>query len=373
MTQSVLIALFLLPFLAGLIGYILLPSIIQIAEGRNLFEKNNVRKIHTKKTCALGGIAIFVSAWLSDLVVSGLYFDFELKWIFIAGLLLFLTSLKDDLIKLTAINRLIIQIITAGMLYIAGIRFNVFDSIVANEMLASILNFGGTTFFIIIVINAYNFIDGIDGLVGGLGAINMFAFAVLFWHIDAIAYCSIAISMVGALLVFLRYNFGGAKIFMGDSGSTFIGLLVAILSIQFFNLNNNISQLSISTFILISSIISIPVIDLVKVALVRIMKGGSPLKADRTHIHHQLLKLGMNASKVCFILYGLNIILITLNVFFEISSLLAFGSLLFCPLCLYLGIHMLQLYKESQMEVQLGKKCFEILEATLLYLLDTKS
>ena len=165
------------------------------------------------------------------------------------------------------------------------------------------------------MINAYNCIDGINGLAGGLAMINALVFGLMFWYIGSINMAIMAFALAGALFGFLHFNFGKAKIFMGDNGSTVVGFVLAIFAIQYMNIQPNLAETTALPAI-VFSIIFIPMVDFLKVIFTRMLRGKSPFYPDRTHIHHQFLSLGLSHKSVCYILYSINIMMIITIMFF---------------------------------------------------------
>ncbi len=283
------------------IVYKILPIIIEMASRKNLLDQPDYRKTHTKAVSALGGIAIFIGLWAPTLFISSVSLDTSLLWLFLATLILFAVSLADDIITLSAKKRLLLQILLGSFLYQIGFGLPL-DSYISSFESGPILNYLATLFFVALMINAYNFIDGIDGLAGGLGMIAAVTFGVFFMVSGQISFALLALGLAGALFAFLQFNFEDAQIYMGDNGSTVVGLLLAVFSIQLMNSCAGDCSWSLAV---VGSVLLIPVMDLFKVTMGRMIKGNSPFKADRTHIHHVLGELNMSAAQSCYLLYGL--------------------------------------------------------------------
>jgi UDP-N-acetylmuramyl pentapeptide phosphotransferase/UDP-N-acetylglucosamine-1-phosphate transferase len=194
-----------------------------------------------------------------------------------------------------------------------------------------------SVFTYIVIINAFNLIDGVDGLAGGVGLIASVAFGTWFFFAGDMVYSVLAFALAGGLLGFLRFNFHPAKIFMGDSGSLTVGFLMAVLAIEMVEYKSTDlpeSVQNISKPILAMAVLVYPLIDTFRVFLLRAFKGISPFTADRNHIHHQLIDLGLNHKKTVLIIYLFNILVIGAAIyaqhfdpsisFFVIISLVAF-------------------------------------------------
>jgi len=170
---------------------------------------------------------------------------------------------------------------------------------------------------IIVVVNAYNLIDGVDGLAGSLGIMTMCIFGTYFFLAEMPAYSLLAFALAGSLMAFLVFNFHPAKIFMGDSGSLLIGLVNAILVIKFITVADaGPAKLPLSSAAAIGfSILIVPLLDTLRVFSMRIAKGRSPFSPDRNHIHHLLLDKGLNHRYVTFSCVGLNLSFIAMAYF----------------------------------------------------------
>ena len=185
----------------------------------------------------------------------------------------------------------------------------------------------------ITIINAYNLIDGIDGLAGGIGAIAAFTFGLWFYNYNQIALCILAFSLFSSLLAFLVYNFSPANIFMGDTGSLVVGLILSILCVNFVEMSFDSLPYAFpfrSSPAMAVAILIIPLADTLRIFCIRLMNGRSPFAADRNHIHHQLLDVGLTHREAALALYLVNIsfILIAL-VLRNISSLMLLTVLTF--------------------------------------------
>ena len=167
---------------------------------------------------------------------------------------------------------------------------------------------------IIVVINSFNLIDGIDGLASSLGILTMLVFGTYFFAIDQQAYALLAFALAGSLVAFLIFNHHPAKIFMGDSGSLMIGLVNSILVIKFINTAGSPAvSIPIGSAAAIGfSILIVPLLDTLRVFGIRILKGRSPFTPDRNHVHHLLLDRGLNHAAVTFTCVGINVFFIVL-------------------------------------------------------------
>lgn len=264
---------------------------IHLTRKWQLFEENDYRKIHTEKISSMGGIPIFIALWLSMF----LYVEpVILLPMFIATTLLVSIGIWDDLKNIGVKRRIFIQILVASIAYYTGFHFGF-----TNTIWMSSLNYIITIVFIVLLINGMNFLDGINGLAGMYGVITFLLFAGVFYKLKMPIIAMFLMSYVGALLGFLFFNFGkSATIFMGDNGSTIMGFLMALASLKIIN-SLPVAQYEGPLNSIVMSLVSIPLLDLCAVVITRIAKGGSPFKADRSHIHHLLTDGGRSHPEAC--------------------------------------------------------------------------
>jgi UDP-N-acetylmuramyl pentapeptide phosphotransferase/UDP-N-acetylglucosamine-1-phosphate transferase len=211
---------------------------------------------------------------------------------------------------------LYIQIFAALIPVIFGIRIeNLYELGIGNIALpVSILI---SIICIVFFVNAFNLIDGIDGLAGGMAIIALSSFSSLFYFAGAYDFCLISAALAGSCLGFLVFNFNPAKIFMGDTGSLFIGFLISIFALRALQLPSAIyvDAFRIDSFSVVFAIVLLPSLDAVRVFSIRIGKGFSPMRPDKTHIHHLLLDAGLNHRTATITLYTTQILVLSLAFF----------------------------------------------------------
>lgn len=332
-----LVTMFLVFSTAFLITYFVIPSILEVAYKKNLFDVPNQRKVHIEAIPSLGGVGIFIGViiaftiWMPDTSVFPQY-----KYILTAYMILFFMGLKDDLLEMKAIIKLFIQFLVAGILIYGEVRIISLFGIFGIETLPYIWSVLISLIFIVGVTNAFNLIDGIDGLAGGLGGINCMAFAGIFYAFDIIPMAILSIAITGALLAFLRYNFNAypKKVFMGDTGSLLLGISVVILSISFMNANVIAPEAFsfVSPPIVVLGMIFIPILDMTRVVVIRLANGKSPFTADKNHIHHQFLNSGTSHKKASLLLYLINFILIVMVFIFRETGALGLILIIACTI-----------------------------------------
>ncbi len=300
---------------AFIITFLAIPVILQVAEQKKLYDLPDERKVHTRLVASLGGVGIFVGFLLASLLSIQGYLNPEFQYFFAAALVIFFLGLKDDLMILSATKKFIGQIIAASILiHLGGIRLDSMHGLLGFNELPEAFSLALSYLTIIVVINSFNLIDGVDGLASSLGVLTMVVFGSYFFAIDFQAYALLAFALAGSLIAFLIFNHYPAKIFMGDSGSLMIGLVNAILVIKFINVADApfVSVQVPAAAAIGFSILMVPLLDTLRVFSIRILNGRSPFTPDRNHVHHLLLDRGMGHARVTACCVGVNIAFIGL-------------------------------------------------------------
>ena len=309
---------------------IAMPSLIKVAKLKHLVdEPGEERKLHRRSIPTLGGILIFAGALLGfslwfpskNPYQLGMVYDplralHEFKLLVASMLILFFLGLKDDIIGVSPTKKLLVHILVGSVLvFLADIRITSFYGLFGVEAIDDAVSYPFSIFVYIVVVNAINLIDGVDGLAGGVGFIAATTFTYWFYQTGDLPMALLAAGLGGALLGFLAFNFNPARIFMGDSGSLTIGIVLFVLAtqlIQFPIKRLPESLTTVSKPVVAMAILGYPLVDTIRVFIIRIFKGRSPFSADRNHIHHRLLDLGFGHKKTVLIIYGYSILLITL-------------------------------------------------------------
>lgn len=272
------------------------------------------RHIHTKEMPKLGGLGIFLGFLLGYMLFCKQ--TPQMISILIGGIIILLTGLFDDLKRLPASVQFVGQIAAAVVVvYYGGI---VMQDISAYGIY---LNFGIfakplTILFIVAVMNCMNFIDGLDGLAGGIASIFFVTISIIIYNVgiynglDA----SLTLIMAGATLGFLIHNFYPAKIFLGNSGSMFLGYMISVISLLGFK------NVTITSFIVPVLILAIPILDTLFAIIRRILKGESPTKGDKQHLHHQLLQRTSSQLKSVLIIYAINILFSIASIVYVVGN-----------------------------------------------------
>lgn len=316
--------------LAFIIAYISIPSIINVAREKGLYDVPNSRTSHKHKTPTLGGIAIFSGFIISALAFSNSINMPEGQYLVLGIIIMFLLGLKDDILIMAPLKKLVGQITAAVIITdLAGLRFTSLHGFLGINLMEYHLSIYLTVFIIIVITNAFNLIDGIDGLSSGLGIVSLVSLGIWFYINLYFSWAIYCFSMVGALAAFFRFNVFSSdkKIFMGDTGSMMLGFLIAVLIIKFneLNLTPDLPFYIRSSPAVSIAILVIPLFDTLRVFTIRIYRGLSPFNPDKRHLHHILLDLGLNHIKAGFILISFNLLMIIIA--FALSNTLGILTL----------------------------------------------
>lgn len=293
-----------------IITFLAIPVVLQIAEKKKLYDIPDERKVHTRLVASLGGVGIFGGFILASLLSIQGQFNYEFQYFFAAAVVIFFLGLKDDLMILSATKKFIGQIIAASILiHLGGIRLDSMYGLFGIEQVTEGFGLALSYLTIIVVINSFNLIDGVDGLAASLGILSMVVFGAYFFAVNLQAYALLSFAMAGSLGAFMIFNHHPAKIFMGDSGSLMIGLVNSILVIKFINVAHDPSvAIPITSSVAIGfSILIVPLLDTLRVFSIRILNGTSPFTPDRNHVHHLLLDRGLGHAAVTFTCVGINV------------------------------------------------------------------
>jgi UDP-GlcNAc:undecaprenyl-phosphate/decaprenyl-phosphate GlcNAc-1-phosphate transferase len=340
-----------------IITFLAIPVILQVAEKKKLYDIPDERKLHTRLVASLGGVGIFAGFILASLLSIQGQFNFEFQYFFAAAIVIFFLGLKDDLMILSASKKFIGQLIAASILiHLGGIRLDSMFGLFGFEQLPEGFGLALSYLTIIVVINSFNLIDGVDGLAASLGILTMLVFGAYFFAVDMQAYALLSFSMAGSLAAFLIFNHHPAKIFMGDSGSLMIGLINSILVIKFINVAHDpLVAIPFTSSVAIGfAILIVPLLDTLRVFGIRIINGRSPFTPDRNHVHHLLLDRGMSHAAVTLTCVSINIGFIVLAWFGR-----SLGSTLLLSIMLALafsGLGFLYYYRRQHRTMVIAKR-----------------
>ena len=293
---------------------LIMPIIMKVAKHINAMDIPNERKVHKEPMPRLGGLAIFLGFLLGYMLFCSQ--TPQMISILIGSFVLILVGMIDDINPIKPLSKFIGQTIAAIIVVYYG-------NIVMQDISAYglYMNFGIfakpiTIFFILGVINCLNLIDGLDGLAGGIATIFFITVSIIisimgiYNGLDA----SLSLIMIGATLGFLVYNFHPAKIFMGDSGSMFLGYIISVISLLGFK------NVTLTSFLVPILILAIPILDTFFAIIRRLLKKESFAKADKEHFHHQILKRTGNQTKTVLIVYLIQILFSSASIVYVLRN-----------------------------------------------------
>lgn len=300
------------PVISFATAVLVLPVLIKLLTKWQIFDETAVHKIHKSFTPSMGGIAIYAGMMVALLIILPLKDWFALKYFFIATSIMFFVGLRDDVLTLSPIEKLVGQLLPLVILVLFGeliLPLSVF-SLQGNQWpYWAIVSL--TIFSIVLITNSYNLIDGLDGLAGSIGILVLTFFGGWFYLIGDPELSVIAFSIAGALCAFIIFNWQPSRIFMGDTGALLVGLILSYYCIQFMAANQTLEAGHYARFkgtlATLVAVMIVPFFDTFRVVIIRLAKGVSPLKGDKNHIHHQLLRLGLNHSQSVLVLLTLNL------------------------------------------------------------------
>lgn len=287
------------------------------------------RRMHKTPIPRLGGLAIFIAFILSALLFAEI--DRQMRGILLGALVIVILGAIDDSHTLKAAPKFLVQIAAAGIAVSHGcvIQFisnpNVFSA-------TTYLNLGWisyplTIFWIVAITNAVNFIDGLDGLAVGVSGISTASLLVIALMVGEKNVAILLAALLGSCIGFIPYNLNPAKIFMGDTGATFLGYMMACLSVQ-----GLFKLYAIISFAVPFLILGVPIFDICFAVIRRVAHGQSPMQADRGHVHHRLIDSGFNQKQTVGITYMLTALLglaaVVLTTSGEMRALILIGSIL---------------------------------------------
>ncbi len=306
---------------AFVVTLLVIPVIILVAKKKKLYdEPDDKRKLHKQPIPSLGGLGMFIGLILSVLLTINFAKEApEFQFYIAALLLIFFLGIKDDIMIISPGKKFIGQLITAGILiFKANLIITDMHGFLGFHAIPLEASYLLTVFAIVVIINAFNLIDGVDGLAGGLGLISSLVFGIFFLVNNNIPYAVLGFAFAGSLLAFLYYNFHPAKIFMGDTGSLMIGLINTILVIKFIQTGADYTAYPVASAPAIGfGILFLPLMDTLRVFGLRIINGRSPFSPDRTHIHHLLLNRGFDHKQVTLICVGVSVAISVISFYLQ--------------------------------------------------------
>lgn len=328
---------------AFLMTFFAIPSIISVANKKQLVDLPGERRAHQISTPSLGGIGIFAGTIFAIILWTPFKYFGDLQYILCAFVVVFLIGAKDDIDPVSANKKFLGQIFAAGILiFFSKIRITSFYGVFGITELPLPLSVLLTFAIIVLVINAFNLIDGINGLSASIGIVMAITFGTWFYMVDRIELATLSFALVGSVMAFLYYNITPAKIFMGDTGSLLLGLIASILAINFIEQHQVIPRDHPHAFgappAVAVGILLLPIFDTIRVFFMRMIKGRSPFSPDRNHIHHLLLNTGLSHMQATGVLIMANIFFIALAYKFQDIGTMPLLLVLFIAATLLTGL-----------------------------------
>jgi len=293
--------------IAGLISFIMTPLVIKIARRFGAVDiPKDDRRMHKTPMCLWGGIAIFTGFFVSMFLFSNIS-TVKLVGLFIASLIVLVTGMIDDIKPLGAKIKLLMQIAAALVLVFSGYKINYFTDFFGDSGVIQVSNWAAlpiTVIWIVGVTNTVNLIDGLDGLAAGISAIaavTLSYIAILNHRYDA---AMITLILAGSSIGFLPYNFNPAKIFMGDTGALFLGLVLAAVSVE-----GALKGATAITVVVPILALGVPIFDTAFAILRRLINKRPIMEADKGHLHHRLMSIGLGQKKTVLSMYLISALL----------------------------------------------------------------
>lgn len=302
------------------ICFLIIPLVIKYSLKKNIVDIPGKRRIHKKVTPSMGGVAIFFAFLITSLIWIDQWQ--EVRIILISLVMIFFIGVRDDLIPLKPITKIVGQIMAAFIL----VQINDFGlksmyGLLGVYEIPQWTSYLITIFTLVVITNSFNLIDGLDGLAGTIGSIALLCFGVWFFLVGDFVFAILTFSMLGALLAFLIFNWEPSKVFMGDTGAMVVGMMLAITTIHFIDYNYNLPAThsyrftpSIATAI---CFMIIPLADTMRIVVIRLARKRSPFSADKSHIHHSIMRLGFSHSATTLILGFVQLMFIGFAILFN--------------------------------------------------------
>lgn len=343
---------FVVPFgLALVLTTVLLPLWISICRKWHLFDEPDSRKHHSQLIPSMGGIAIFAGMFIAFLVFANITEYTKLRYLLGGVLILFFTGFFDDLMNVPAGKKFAFQLIAACVIYFGGFRIFTLLGFAGIGEIPMVFGFPLTLLVVSMFTNAYNFIDGIDGLATSLGIIISASLGTLFIMVGRVDFATLSFCITGSLTGFLIFNFAPARIFMGDTGSLIVGFLLIVLGIELYSVIVTSPEYEVNPAV-IAAIFFVPAFDIARVIVIRVLKGKSPFHPDRNHLHHKLLSLGFGHAGATLILCAFASSVILLQFVLNDYSVITFMLIATMYALLFTNIRTMQIIAAVRDRVQ---------------------
>ena len=306
---------FLIVFVTFLVSVLLVPIVKKVAEHVGAMDVPNARKVHKKPMPRLAGLAIYMAFSFGYILYGQI--STQMISILIGSFLLIIVGIFDDINSVPAKYKFLVQTIAASIVVVYGkLGFSELTILGLSFHFPMIINDILAIFFIVAITNAINLIDGLDGLSSGISAIYFLTIAVIALITNKLGGIDIILSliMLGATLGFLFHNFPPAKIFMGDTGSLFLGFMISIIALLGYKVT------TFTSLVVPIVVLAIPIFDTLFAILRRLLKGQSVAVADKEHFHHQLLKMKYSPVASILIIYAIDIAFAVVSILYVLGD-----------------------------------------------------
>lgn len=265
------------------------------------------RRMHKVPIPRLGGVAIFSGFYISVIVFCTQYMTREIRGMLLGSIVIVALGMFDDVLALKPSQKFGFQLLAAAIPVYFGVRITSIPNLFGGGGYITLniwLQYAVTMVWLLGILNAVNLIDGLDGLAVGVSAIMGACVTLIVVMLETPAVAVIAAALTGACIGFMPYNVNPAKMFMGDTGSMFIGYTLAVMSVM-----GLFKAYAIIAFAIPFIIFGLPIFDMAFVAVRRVIHGRSPMSADKTHLHHRLIDLGFTQKQAVAIMYAIAAVL----------------------------------------------------------------
>lgn len=293
---------------------ILVPIVKKIANHIGAIDYPNERKVHKKPIPRLGGLAIFLSFLIGYIFFGQV--TTQMISILIGSFIIIILGICDDVKPVPARYKFLVQIIAACIVVFYGQIYIDMISFFGLEIEFGNWGYPLAVLLIVSIINAINLIDGLDGLAAGTSSIFFLTISVIAFYLDRLNGLDVILCliMLGSTLGFLAYNFNPASIFMGDTGSMFLGFMISVTALLGYK------GATVTSLIIPILILFLPILDTILAIFRRLLKGENIGAPDKEHLHHQLLKLNKSTKKTVLIMYAFNMLCALISILYALGD-----------------------------------------------------
>jgi len=289
-------------FISMFLAYVITPYVMKLAWKIGAIDRpGDPRRVHKKPMPRLGGLAIYLAFIIAGLLTLPLK-EASIQGIFLGASLIVIVGIIDDVYNLPAKVKLLGQIAAAGVLVAFGVKVEIITNPLGGMISLGKLSVPATLFWVVGITNTLNFIDGLDGLAAGIAAIAAFTMMLVNISLDQVIGALIMAILAGAAIGFLPYNFNPAKIFMGDTGAMFLGFVLAAQAVE-----GTVKSATAIALIVPILALGLPIFDTAYAILRRFVNGKPLMQADKGHVHHRLIAIGLSQRQAVLFMYIISI------------------------------------------------------------------